>query len=33
MKWTAVDITPNHSTKVKAPFEIQQEGNVSGELS
>lgn len=28
MKWTVVDITPNHSTKVKAPYEIQQEGNV-----
>lgn len=28
MKWTVVD-TPNHITKVKAPFEIQQEGNVS----
>lgn len=29
MKWTDVDITPNHFTKVKAPFEKQQEGNVS----
>lgn len=29
MKWTVADITLNHATKVKAPFEIQQEGKVS----
>lgn len=29
MKLTDVDITPKHITKVKAPYEIQQEGNVS----
>lgn len=29
MKWTVVGVSLNNTTKVKAPFEIQQEGNIS----